>query len=256
MRLQAKKTIYLREKVLGGSKPLICVPLVAEEEKNLKKEAKSIIRLFPDVIEWRADFFEEVCDIEKVKNALKMLRCIIKETPLIFTFRSNLEGGFKEVEPTIRYEIIEQVISTKEIDAVDIELISDKTNIEKIKIAADKHNVSLILSYHNFKETPSVEFLVDKMKQQILSGANIAKIAVMPINEEDVLNLLSATLKVRREIPDIPLITMSMGELGVISRIAGGLFGSDLTFGSGEKTSAPGQIPVGELRTNMKTLYK
>jgi 3-dehydroquinate dehydratase-1 len=56
--------------------------------------------------------------------------------------------------------------------------------------------------------------------------------------------------------PDTPLITMSMGDLGMISRIAGGIFGSDLTFGSGGKTSAPGQIPMDELRAAMKILYK
>lgn len=256
MRLRAKKSINLRGKIIGGVEPLICIPLVAEEEKELEQAAKKIIELLPDVIEWRADYFKSICDLAKVKKVLEALRNIIGETPLIFTFRSSLEGGFKEVDDTIRYEIIKQVIYTEEVDAVDIELISGKTNIEEINTIAKDHNITLILSYHNFMETPSVEFLLDKMRQQVSSGADIAKIAVMPKNKEDVLNLLSATLKAHMEMPDTPLITMSMGELGVISRIAGGIFGSDLTFGAVGRSSAPGQIPIAELRTAMKILFK
>ncbi len=255
MRLQARKPIALRGKELGGQIPLICIPIVAENKEELESSAKEIVKVAPDVIEWRADYFEGVCNLKETMSSLKELRGIIGETPLIFTFRSSLEGGYRQVDDVKRYEIIERVIGTEEIDAVDIELISGKDSIQKIKETTSKHNISLILSYHNFIKTPSVEFLEDKIKQQVFSGADIAKIAVMPNTQEDVLKLLSVTLKMRREIPDIPLITMSMGELGVISRIAGGLFGSDLTFGSGEKTSAPGQIPADMLRINMETLY-
>jgi len=256
MRPQATQPLNLRGKIMGGAYPLICIPIVSEEERELEQAAKKIVGLYPDVIEWRADYFKDVCDPVKVKQALKSLRSIIGEIPLIFTFRSSLEGGFKKVEDDIRYEIIKQAICTGEIDVVDIELISGESNIDGIKAVADKHNTALILSYHNFKETPPVEFLLDKMKEQVSKGADIAKIAVMPNNEEDVLKLLSATLKARMEMPDIPLITMSMGNIGIISRIAGGIFGSDLTFGAGEKTSAPGQIPIAELRASMETVYR
>ena len=77
----------------------------------------------------------------------------------------------------------------------------------------------------------------------------------MPRSEEDVLSLLSATLSIRREYPDVPLITMSMGELGAVSRITGGLFGSDLTFAVGSNASAPGQIPVSDLRRCLAVVY-
>ncbi|HOS69288.1 MAG TPA: type I 3-dehydroquinate dehydratase [Bacillota bacterium] len=256
MRLQPRKPVSLRGEVIGGNDPLICIPIVAEEEKELEQAAGKIVELHPDIIEWRADCYKDVCDIVKVKKALKTLRGIIKEVPLIFTFRSSLEGGFQKVDDDLRYEIIKQAINTGEADTIDIELISGKKNIDKIKAAADKYHIPLIISYHNFQETPPVEFLTDLARQQVACGADIAKIAVMPKSEEDVLNLLMATLRIRREMPDTPLITMSMGNIGVISRIAGGIFGSDLTFGASEKTSAPGQIPIAELRASMKTLLR
>ena len=256
MRLQTKKPINIRNKILGGSKPLICIPIVEKDLYTLEKEAKKVIQLSPDIIEWRTDYFINITEIEKVIKAIKMLRSIFETTPLIFTLRSHFEGGFQEIEQNNRYEIIEQAIATKEVDVVDIELISGKENIKRIKKATSEKDIPLILSYHNFEKTPDTDFLINKMREQVSNGADIAKIAVMSNTEEDVLNLFYATLKTRREMPDVPLITMSMGKFGVITRIAGGLFGSDLTFRSREKTSAPGQIPVEELEESMRVLYR
>jgi len=254
MRLQAKKPIKIGKKTIGGPDMLICVPISEEEEFGLEQAAKNTAGLCPDIIEWRADYFKDACSPIKVIKALKLLRSIIGEIPLIFTFRSSFEGGFGEVEEHIRYEIIRQVLCTGEADAADIELASCKNAIEEIKKAAYDHGIPLIIPYHNFDETPSVEFLLNKIREEVALGADIAKIAAMPRNEEDVLKLLSASLKARIEMPDTPLITVSMGTLGVISRIAGGMFGSDMTFGTGEKASAPGQIPIAELRALIKTL--
>lgn len=53
-----------------------------------------------------------------------------------------------------------------------------------------------------------------------------------------------------------PFITMSMGGTGVISRLAGEVFGSAFTFGAGKEAIAPGQIPVGELRRVLEILHK
>jgi 3-dehydroquinate dehydratase-1 len=104
------------------------------------------------------------------------------------------------------------------------------------------------LSYHNFDETPDEAFILDRLVTAGKLGADVAKVAVMPKSYKDVLTLLSATYTARTERLDIPIITMSMGAEGGITRIAGGLFGSDLTFALGKASSAPGQIPIDDLR--------
>ncbi|UCH24013.1 MAG: type I 3-dehydroquinate dehydratase, partial [Deltaproteobacteria bacterium] len=48
---------------------------------------------------------------------------------------------------------------------------------------------------------------------------------------------------------------MSMGKLGIVTRIVGGLFGSDITFAIGKISSSPGQIPIEELRKAMAIIY-
>jgi 3-dehydroquinate dehydratase-1 len=86
-------------------------------------------------------------------------------------------------------------------------------------------------------------------------GADIAKVAVMPQDMQDVLALLAATLAASREL-DIPVAGMSMGGLGSITRLCGGAFGSALTFAIGQGASAPGQMPIEELHRGLELLRR
>jgi 3-dehydroquinate dehydratase-1 len=78
-------------------------------------------------------------------------------------------------------------------------------------------------------------------------GADVAKLAVMPRSPSDVLRLLDTTLQANAALR-IPLITMSMGSLGAVSRVCGWQYGSSVTFAVGHQVSAPGQIPIAALR--------
>ncbi len=93
------------------------------------------------------------------------------------------------------------------------------------------------------------------MKQMFLRGCDIAKIAVMPKSSADVLALLGATEEMKQLFPNCPVITMSMGRLGMVSRLCGETFGSALTFGSAARASAPGQVPALELRRTLELLH-
>ena len=79
-------------------------------------------------------------------------------------------------------------------------------------------------------------------------GADIAKIAVMPKKKEDVKKLLDATWEMQIFHDETPVVTMSMGDMGVISRVCGEFYGSSVTFGCIGQASAPGQLEVGILR--------
>lgn len=255
LRLQAQKPIILGNKVLGGEKPLICISLIANDELSLQKEMEKAMDLSPDVIEWRIDYFDKIYDINNVNNALEILKTKAKDIPMIFTCRSYLEGGLKKIEDEIKIELIKNAIQSGNADIVDIELSLGKRKIDYIKSLTVKYNVALIISYHNFSETPSEKDIVEIIKEEIRNGADIAKVAVMPNNQEDVLKLMNATLIAKKAI-DNPIITMSMGSFGVISRIAGWIFGSDLTFAAGEKESASGQLPIRDLKMLIEVLLK
>lgn len=254
MRLQSAKKIEVRSKIIGGQDPLICVPLVAEDENTLLQQAKDIVNLAPDLIEWRVDRYAEVKDADLILKGLKELRAVIREIPLIFTCRHSAEGGFKEIDQDFRLQLIKAAVSTGWVDMVDFEISNGERLVSEIRQEVTKNQSKLILSYHNFQVTPDESLIVGKLKEAQALGADIAKLAVMPRDYRDVLNLLRATLQARMEALDIPIITISMGAIGVLSRIAGGLFGSDITFAVGQNASAPGQIPITDLRKIWKVL--
>lgn len=255
MRQQSKLQVSVRGAVIGGAMPLICLPLVGDTAKKVFKEAEELVGLRPDLLEWRIDAYENVESKEVCLSVLKEVRAIIGEIPLIFTCRVDLEGGFKKITRENRLELFVAAMASGDIDIVDVELCNDKEFVNSVKECAKANNVKLILSYHNFKETPSEHFIYAKLVEAQTAGADISKLAVMPSNYGDVLTLLSATNKARSETVQGPIVTMSMGPEGAVSRLAGGLFGSDITFAIGMQASAPGQIPIEGLRTSMALLY-
>jgi len=108
------------------------------------------------------------------------------------------------------------------------------------------NEVLLVLSYHNTGYTPGLEFLVQRFLEAERLGADVAQVQVLPRERGDVLTLLAATAAADDR-SRIPLIGISTGPLGSVTRMIGGMFGSRLMFGVGESASAPGQIPIGDL---------
>lgn len=255
MRLQSKTQVSVRKTVIGGSDPLICIPLVAADQKELLDQAAVLQALKPDLVEWRVDGYKAIGDTANWLAALDALRSVIGDIPLIFTCRVDAEGGMQPLSPETRLAVIEAAVQSGGIDIVDTELMNGDAFIDAVRRATGAHGVKLILSYHDFKKTPDADVIVGKLKQAQTLGADIAKVAVMPTGYADVLTLLQATLKARTEAVTVPLVTMSMASEGVVTRMAGGLFGSDITFAIGQASSAPGQIPIGDLRQAMALLY-
>ena len=89
-----------------------------------------------------------------------------------------------------------------------------------------KKRVGVVLSNHCFTKTPSCDEMIAILCEEQSLGAEVAKLAVMPNTSGDVLALLDATNKMYTEHVEIPLITISMGAMGLASRLCGGLFGS------------------------------
>ena len=73
----------------------------------------------------------------------------------------------------------------------------------------------------------------------------------MPKEKVDVKTLINASKKANKEL-NAPIITMSMGELGAVTRICTRMTGSVVTFGAGVNTSALGQPPCEMVRFLLK----
>ncbi|MEQ8153339.1 MAG: type I 3-dehydroquinate dehydratase [Clostridiaceae bacterium] len=250
------KVVTVKGITIGEGIPKICIPMVGETLSQLVEEASYLKTLDFDIVEWRVDFFEHVTDIEKVKEALKEIRTILADKPLIFTFRSKKEGGEKEVNTEYYIDLNKATAETGLVEIIDVELFNEEDDVKELIAAAHANNTAVIISNHDFGKTPAKEEIIARLCKAQELGGDIPKIAVMPNSVEDVLILLDATRIVKEQYADRPFITMSMAGKGVISRIAGELFGSALTFGAAKKVSAPGQISVEDLRKTLELLHK
>ncbi|AGF59033.1 MULTISPECIES: type I 3-dehydroquinate dehydratase [Clostridium] len=250
-----KKTVKVRNVVLGEGTPKICVPIVGRTKEELIEEVEALKDISLDVVEWRVDYYENVEDIERVKELLVSLRKLLSNTPILFTFRSKKEGGEKEVSTNYYAKLNKEIAATRLVDLIDVELFTGDEIVKDIVAYAHDSEVKVVMSNHDFFKTPVQEEIVLRLRKMQELGADLPKIAVMPQNKNDVLVLLSATNEMVENYAEGPIITMSMAGTGVISRLAGEVFGSALTFGAAKKASAPGQIGVADLRTVLNILH-
>jgi 3-dehydroquinate dehydratase-1 len=240
----------------GGQLPAVCAPLVGRTRSALLAEAAAVAAKAPDLIEWRVDFFEGIADTPAVVQLAGELRQAAGGIPILFTRRSRREGG--EPIPLDEPQVLAlylAVCASGSVDAVDYEAANDPALLAELREAARRHGLALFLSFHDFNGTPPLGELVQRFEQAERLGADVAKVAVMPRSERDVLVLLEATLQASQKLR-VPVVSMSMAGLGALTRVCGGAFGSALTFAVGGAPSAPGQLPIEDVRAGLALLRR
>ena len=241
------RPIQLKNGMLGQDEPLICMPLVGTDEAALRHELAIVLAKKPHLIEWRVDFFEAIADTPRVLDCLRQLRRDAAGIPLLFTRRSIREGGQPiPLDEAAVFDLCAAVCRSGQVDLLDYELSVGPDDFARAVALARETGVCLVASFHDFQSTPDEATLVAKFAAMAAAGADVAKIAVMPNGPRDVLTLLQATLTARETLP-VPIISMSMGGYGALSRLFGWVFGSSVSFAVGEKASAPGQVPMADL---------
>ncbi|MET3633458.1 type I 3-dehydroquinate dehydratase [Streptococcus porcorum] len=190
-----------------------------------------------DIIEWRTDVLSKD-DILHVAPAI-FEKFVGFE--IIFTLRTNKEGGNIVLSDDEYISIIKDINALYQPEYIDFEYFSYRNVFDKML-----EFPNLILSYHNFVETP--ENLMEVFSELTAVSPRVVKIAVMPKNEQDVLDLMNYTRGFKTLNPEQTYVTMSMGKLGQLTRMSGTLTGSDWTFASLDEASAPGQISLSNMK--------
>lgn len=249
-----RKIIKIKNIDIGVGLPKICVPIVGKTKEEILSQAFVIRKENPDIVEFRVDWFEELNDTNAVLNVLTELHEILFEYPILFTCRTRKEGGEIEIKNEDYIALNLMAAQSGYIDLVDVELFTN--GIKPLLKELKKENVYIVVSNHDFTKTPKKEEMLERLQKMDQLGADILKIAVMPQNKKDVLTLLEVTNEMKELYTKKPIITMSMEKSGVISRITGEIFGSDVTFASVLKASAPGQIYIGQLKKILNHIHE
>ncbi len=162
--------------------------------------------------------------------------------PWIACNRSAAEGGAWRGPEARR---IEELLRAMELGAamVDVELrTKNLANIVKLI----KRKTQLLLSHHNFENTPGPEALRRIVQRQLDVGADVCKVVTTATRFED----NATVLGLFTEFPETRLVAFAMGPLGMTSRVLSPLAGGDFTYASLTEgaESAPGQATAAELR--------
>ena len=190
-----------------------------------------------DIIEWRTDVLK--------KDDIMTVAPAIFETfagrEILFTIRTDKEGGQMQISDEDYVALLKDISAIYHPDYIDFEYFSHKAAFQEMLEFSN-----LVLSYHNFEETP--ENLMASFSELTALAPRVVKIAVMPNSEQDVLDLMNYTRGFKTLNPEQEYATMSMGKLGRSSRLAVDVFGSSWSFACLDQASAPGQIALQDLR--------
>ena len=248
------KTVVVRNLIIGEGMPKICVPILGKNKEDILSFAKKVKEAGVDLLEWRADWFEDILDKKAVEEVLIALRACVGELPILFTYRTAKEGGNGSLSDEQYLALNKSICDIGIADMIDVEMFSGEELIEEMISYAHKKKIVVVGSNHDFSGTPSQKQLVLRLQLMQHFEADILKIAVMPNDKKDVIALLMATNEMVEKYATRPVVSMSMAKMGVFSRISGELFGSAITFASVGLASAPGQIPVEEMKQILKLM--
>ena len=247
--------VTIRGYTIGEGRPKVILPIVEHTEAAILEAAAQFSTLRADCVEWRVDHFAACRDAGAVARCLQKLRVALRGKLLLVTFRTKAEGGEQALSHPEYLAFLRLILDTDCADLLDIEFFTAGADLPLLVEQAHSAGVVVVCSSHDFAKTPPRAELVERMVQMQQAGADLPKLAVMPQSRTDVLELLAATAEMADLHLETPVITMSMGALGAVSRLAGEAFGSAMTFANPGQASAPGQVSLNIVNEVLDALH-
>ena len=210
--------------------------LVAVVASAADLNAAVALKELPDLFEVRLDSLFPIA--KRIEKRISRLRA-----PLIITARDPREGGVGSLSVENRHALLQRFLARATF--IDVELRSAR-QFRSLLADARKRKVGRILSYHNFKSTPSSRSLCAKAKQAKALGADIFKVATRTDAPAALSRLVD--FSTNKELT-LPISAMGMGKLGGISRLLLARCGSVLNYASLERPNVEGQLSITVLRS-------
>lgn len=211
-----------------------CASVAEKTPKRLKQTLTKALKK-SDYAEIRFDFLNP----NLVPDALQQIKKDLRKC--VCTLRPVSEGGKFEGGEKNRISII-KLIAEYNPFLLDVELNTLSKN-KNLRRYLKNTGTDILVSWHNFKQTPSNSALKKKLTQMKKISNNI-KIVTMAKSINDATQVLSLYKN-----NNTKLIAFSMGNYGRISRILCLFLGSPYTYASLGKPIAPGQFSVDEVKS-------
>lgn len=259
-----------KEFKLEKGRPKVAVSITAETPADIVAQCEALRKAPCDMIEWRADYYlsaiegleewlggkDAYVDIVKILDDMDF---IAQEKPIIFTIRSISQGGRVQITRPQLESIYSIAAQSKLADYVDIELFDKEGKLHEDWIREQieevhRYDGKVILSHHDFETMPGHEDIVEIIGIMHELGADVCKFAAIASSREEAQSLLKTSVYLDGQGIG-PLVMIAMGEHGTPARVAGGKYGSVITFASAAESSAPGQLDVYAMKKWLDDYY-
>jgi 3-dehydroquinate dehydratase-1 len=219
-------------------RPLICVSTYGEDLGLLSSRISLALKMGADLVEARLDYLRYV-DSAEVSAVLKPYA-----SKTVITLRPVPQGGRYTGDEAEKVELLKNISGISPA-YVDLEL--ELQEREALRLGCPT-----IVSWHDFRETPSSEKLAD-IAEECLDLGDIAKIVTYARERRDVLKVLDLYHLFTRG----RVVAFCMGDIGRISRFLAMAAGSPISYASlpGLQT-AQGQPTLEELKSFRSRLLK
>ncbi|QKZ04930.1 type I 3-dehydroquinate dehydratase [Pseudomonas eucalypticola] len=246
---RGRQVLTLKGLDIGAGVPRIIASITGKGLTEAVDQAQAIAQTHAvDIAELRVDCLREPIEPMHVIDLVRRVAARLAGKPLIVTLRSEGEGGECTLADADYFALYAALLQDAPLDALDVEMMKPQAQVMDIIAKAHARGVAVVLSNHDFTATPAHEVIIQRLRRQQAMGADVLKLAAMPTCAKDVLTLMAATQEMHALYAERPLLTMSMGPLGVTSRLAGQLTGGALTYASVGAPSAPGQLDAEAVR--------
>lgn len=217
-----------------------CLPII----KSKSSQVTSLIKETQDQFDYFEIWLDYIQDlkldfINNLKNQFG--------NKLIFLFRrQNLETPKMDFKK--RKDIMDAISKTDCFLDLDI---SQKKELVYLK---KNFQTKLVLSYHNYNETPDDEKLKEIISLMKINNPDIYKISTFCKSDSDAIHLIDLLSKLKED--NLKCIVLGIGQNGIITRIAGALLGNEINFAplSPEDKSASGQLTKPQLENILKKI--
>ena len=250
------RIMKIKKMTLQPGRPKIAIPITGRSHEEIVDQVAAAIKGPCDILEWRADyFFGELNNLEeRIENTaahMEMIRILddidyrTGGMPLIFTIRGHVHGGKVAIKRHHAYDLASLAAQSGLVDFVDMELLDDDDTYDEAQVLRQIEEIHsmgarVILSYHDYEGMPTVEQIGNIAGLMRSMGADMVKIAGTVKEREEALEMLKMAAYLTEGEQD-PVILVAMGDKGLISRVAGGKYGSCISFAKGAEKTAEGQ---------------
>ena len=212
-----------------------CVSIAEKNPKKIKHVLKNSL-LKSEYAEIRLDFVKP----SEIPNILqdiggKISRCVC-------TLITKNEGGKFSGKENEMISIL-KLISEYNPFLLDVEFNTLKKD-QKLRQYLKKSNTDILVSWHDFKKTPSIDRLNSRLTE-MKKLSNFVKIVTVAKSISDTSRILSLYNRSSK----IKLIAFAMGEEARFSRILCLHLGSPYTYVSLGKAIAPGQFSLDDMKS-------